>query len=49
MVENGADINKKTNGSGGTALWWAKQKHGDEHPVIEYLESIGALAIGPDL
>jgi len=50
LFENGADINMKTNsGAGGTALYYAKQKYSDEHPLISYLESIGALDIGPDL
>jgi prolyl 4-hydroxylase len=49
LVENGADINARPNGSDGTALWWAKKKHGDDHPVVSFLEGLGALAIGPDL
>jgi hypothetical protein len=49
LVENGADLNEKTGGSGGTALWWAKKGLEDEHPLIAYLESLGALEIGPDL
>jgi len=48
LVENGADINSKTVG-GGTALYYAKQKFDDEHPVIAFLEEIGALVDGPDL
>ena len=49
LVENGADVNEKTGGAGGTALWWAKKGLGDDHPLIAYLESLGALEIGPDL
>ena len=49
LVEQGADINVKTAGDGGSALWWAKQRLEDDHPVIGFLESVGALAIGPDL
>jgi hypothetical protein len=49
LVDNGADFNVKTYGTGGTALWWAKQAHGEEHPVIEFLESLGALEAGPEL
>ena len=45
----GADINAKTKGAGGSALWWAKQSLEDEDPVVAFLESIGALEIGPDL
>jgi hypothetical protein len=49
LVENGADINARPNNDGGTALWWAKQKFEDGHPVVSFLESMGALEIGPDL
>ena len=49
LVENGVDVNAKTHETGGTALWWAKQNLDNEHPVITFLESMGALEIGPDL
>lgn len=49
LVENGADVNDTTGEGGGTALYWAKKKLEPEHPVIEYLESLGALDAGPDL
>lgn len=49
LIENGADFNAKTAGSGGTVLWWAKQTHGDDHPVIDFLEELGALDAGPEL
>jgi Ankyrin repeats (many copies) len=49
LVENGADVNAKTTKGGGTPLWWAKQNLEDEDPVISFLESIGALEIGPEL
>ena len=41
LIENGADLGATTKG-GGTALWWAKQTHEADHPVIAFLESIGA-------
>lgn len=49
LVENGADVNAKTAGDGGTALWWAKQSHEEDHPVVRFLEELGALEIGPEL
>jgi len=49
LVENGADYNAKTAGQGGTALWWAKQIHDADHPVVQFLEEIGALEVGPEL
>ena len=49
LLEQGSDINQRTNTDGGTALWWAKQELGEDHPMISLLESMGALEIGPDL
>jgi hypothetical protein len=52
LVDNGADVNDRAGragNSGGTALWFAKRKFGSDHPMIELLESLGALEIGPDL
>jgi ankyrin repeat protein len=49
LVENGADVNALTKGTGATALWWAKQQHGEDHPVIDYLISMGAIESGPEL
>jgi prolyl 4-hydroxylase len=49
LVENGADVNATTYGNGGNALWWAKQTHQDDHPIIQFLESIGATSVGPEL
>lgn len=50
LYESGADINAKTNGgSGGTVMWWAKKSLGEDHEMIPYLESLGAIEVGPDL
>jgi len=50
LHENGADINARTGGGrGGSVMWWAKKSLAADHPVIEYLESAGALEIGPEL
>merc|ERR1711981_756611 len=40
LVENGADINAKTNNHG-TALYMAKQQLDADHPLIAFLESLG--------
>lgn len=48
LIENGADVNATTKG-GESALWWAKQIHDEDHPVIEFLESLGAVEAGPEL
>ena len=49
LVDQGADINALTKGTGATALWWAKHEHGEDHPIIEFLESLGAVDSGPEL
>lgn len=49
LVDNGAELDAKTFGTGGTALWWAKRELGSDHPVVLFLESIGALNAGPEL
>lgn len=49
LVENGANINAVTGTGGGTALYYAKQKFEDDHPVVTFLESLGGIEIGPDL
>ena len=49
LVEEGADLNHRTNnGEGGTPLWEAKRSNGNYHPVVELLESLGGLDIGPE-
>jgi len=49
LVENGADVNATTGDNGGTALYYAKKRFDADHPVIAYLESLGAVESGPDL
>jgi hypothetical protein len=51
LVENGANVNERTNhGKGGSPLWWARQSHDDErHPVIEFLLGAGAEEIESEL
>ena len=50
LIEQGADYNAKTNNdNGGTALWWANKNYSPDHPMIEFLQSIGAADIGPEL
>jgi len=48
LMENGASINEKTN-SGETALWWAEEKHGEDHPIVRFMKSLGAIKLGPEL
>lgn len=50
LVEKGANINDKTSGvNGKSALYIAKEVHGEDSVIVEFLESLGALSIGPDL
>lgn len=49
LVKHGADKDAKTHSSGGTPLWWAKRSLGADHPVIDFLTSIGAEDMGPEL
>lgn len=49
LVSLGANPDEITNnGTGGTALYWAEESNGSNHPVVEFLKSIGASSIGPD-
>ncbi|KAL3797148.1 hypothetical protein HJC23_000486 [Cyclotella cryptica] len=50
LIDSGCDLNAKTGrgGNGGTALWWAIQRYGEEHDVVRLLRSYGAPADGPD-
>ena len=50
LIDHGVESNARTNhGDGGTALWLAENLHGDDHPVVKFLKSIGAANIGPEL
>lgn len=49
LLENGANINARTNGGrGGTVLFLAQQKLGEDHSIVKYLVDRGALSIPPD-
>jgi prolyl 4-hydroxylase len=48
LIDHGADVNAKTN-AGQSGLSLAKEIHGEGHPIIEFLESLGAIEAGPDL
>ncbi|KAL9184078.1 hypothetical protein ACHAXT_002164 [Thalassiosira profunda] len=48
LLKSGLDKNERTHtGNGGSPLWWAKKTHGATHPMVQYLESIGAEEIPP--
>ena len=50
VEEYGAEVNARTHGGyGETALHIAEQRLEQNHPVLEYLRSLGALSIGPEL
>ena len=48
LLKAGLDKDERTHtGDGGSPLWWAKKTHGVKHPVVQYLEGIGAKEIPP--
>ena len=50
LVKRGADVNARTHGGyGESPLRIAEKRLGTLHPVVEYLKSLGALSIGPEL
>jgi prolyl 4-hydroxylase len=50
LIEQGADANATTGPNGGSVLYWARTQLGEEgDPVIDFLESIGAMDVGPEL
>jgi purine nucleoside permease len=50
LVKKGADLNARTKGdAGGTALYFAQTQHGKQSAVSQFLQSMGAIAIGPEL
>jgi len=51
LISAGCDLSSRTGrtGNGGTALWWAIQRFGEDHSVVHLLRSHGALDIGPEI
>jgi len=49
LISAGCDLTSRTGrtGKGGTALWWAIQRYGEDHSVVQLLRSHGALEAGP--
>jgi hypothetical protein len=51
LVEQKADVNAVTNfGKGGVSPYYiALKNHGSDHPVTQFLSSVGAKLVGPEL
>ena len=50
LIQRGASINSRTHGGyGETPLRIAEKWHGRDHPIVQYLRSLGALSLGPEL
>jgi len=50
LVWSGMELNRRTNKNlGATALWIARKRHGDNHEVVTFLESMGASELGPSI
>jgi hypothetical protein len=47
LIDNGADINARPKERGGTPLYYAKKNHGSSHSSVVFLESHGAIEVGP--
>jgi ankyrin repeat protein len=49
LVAAGCDLTSRTGrtANGGTALWWAIQRFGEDHTIVQLLRSHGALEAGP--
>jgi len=49
LLENGADVNSRTlGGRGATPLFLALKTFGEEHSIVRYLKSLGALNVAPE-
>jgi ankyrin repeat protein len=51
LIDSGSDLSARTGrgGNGGTALWWAIQRYGEDSDVVRLLRSYGAPDDGPEL
>lgn len=49
LIEKGVDTNARTNnGKGASALWWAEESLGSNHPTTKLLKDAGAKNIPPE-
>lgn len=48
LIDNGADINMETE-AGETPLYLAEKDLGEDHEVVSFFRSLGAVSLGPDL
>ena len=49
LIKGGLDKDERTHtGNGGSPLWWARKTHGVDHPMVKYLEEIGAQEVPPE-
>ncbi|KAL3762873.1 hypothetical protein ACHAWU_001020 [Discostella pseudostelligera] len=49
LINAGCELTSRTGrtANGGTALWWAIQRFGEDHSIVQLLRSHGALEAGP--
>lgn len=50
LYQNGAKVNQRSSrGRGGTPLYYAKKRHGEDHPVVKFLVDVGGKEVEPEL
>jgi len=50
LLDHGADLNARTHkGSGVSPLKIAREAHGDDHILVQFLKDLGAQEFGPEL
>lgn len=52
LVDRGSHVNARTqnaNGPGGSVLWWAINRHGEDSDIAKYLMELGAMNIEPEV
>lgn len=47
LIDRGVDVNARPNGTGGTPLYYAKERRGSDHESVKLLQTYGALEVAP--
>jgi prolyl 4-hydroxylase len=50
LLDKGSRVNERTQGEDGLSpLYIAREENGDDHPIVELIESFGGISLGPEL